>query len=315
MSARKIIIGILGALCIVAVAAIFAATPPSGFPVHTVVSIKEGSSLSEVAKQLVDQKIVRSQFLYKTFVVIVGERTRVKSGDYLFEQPESIIRVAYRTAYGVQGLTKIKVTIPEGLSSKSIAAVLKKSIPLFDDVTFIALASKYEGYLFPDTYFFFENVSPDEVVKTMRDNFDKHIVPISKNVSAFGQTISDVITMSSIVEKEAISTTDRRIIAGILWKRLAEKMPLQVDPPFFYFLNKTSDQLTVADLATDSPYNLYKHTGLPPTPIDNPGIDAITATINATTTKYFFYLSDKTGAMHYAVTYDGHLANKAKYLQ
>ena len=123
-----------------------------------------------------------------------------------------------------------------------------------------------------------------------------------------------IVTMASIVEKEATSLADRQIIAGILWRRLADKYPLQVDPPFYYFLNKDSSQLTLADLAIDSPYNLYKHKGLTPTPIDNPGFDALYATVNPTVTKYWYYLSDSKGVMHYAITYDEHLANKAKYI-
>ena len=121
--------------------------------------------------------------------------------------------------------------------------------------------------------------------------------------------------MASIVEREATSSIDRRMIAGILWKRIATNMPLQVDPPFYYILGKDSASLTLSDLAVDSPYNLYKHTGLPPTPIDNPGLDSIVDTINPTASNYLFYLSDKNGRMHYAATLDGHTANANKYIE
>ena len=93
------------------------------------------------------------------------------------------------------------------------------------------------------------------------------------------------------------------------------KMPLQVDPPFFYILGKDSASLTLKDLAIDSPYNLYKHTGLPPTPIDNPGLNAIVDTINPTPSDYLFYLSGKDGRMHYAVNLAGHTANANKYIE
>ena len=126
--------------------------------------------------------------------------------------------------------------------------------------------------------------------------------------------MDDIVTMASIVEKEATSTVDRQIIAGILWKRLADSYPLQVDAPFYYLLGKDSAHLTVVDLALDSSYNLYTHKGLTPTPIDNPGLDALSASINPTTTKYWYYLSDKKGNMHYAITYDEHLLNKEKYV-
>jgi len=318
MVVRNIFIGILSALCIILIAAAFASTPPSRFPAHIIISVENGSSLSQTAKELADAGIIRSQFLYKVFVLLTGESTRVMSGDYLFDQPQSVIRVAFRTAHGVQGLAKIKVTIPEGLDSSEIAAILKKNIPGFDPIAtsiFLNLARANEGYLFPDTYFFYENVSPAQVVSVMHSNFNARVATISDKVGAFGQPVSDVIKMASIVEKEATSTVDRQIIAGILWKRLADKMPLQVDPPFYYILGKISSQLTAADLATSSPYNLYKNIGLPPTPIDNPGLDAILATVTPTSTKYYFYLSDKSGMMHYATTFDGHMANKEKYLR
>ncbi len=312
---RNILISIGLAVIIISIATIFASTPPTVFPARTIISIKDGVSLSETARTLSEQGIIRSQFLYKAFVIMTGGSTRVMKGDYLFDRPQSVLRVAFRTAHGIQGLNRFKVTIPEGSNSMNIASIIKKDIPTFDDGTFTRLAHLQEGFLFPDTYFFYENVTPEEVIGIMHANFDKQISLIDGKISSFGKSLSDIITMASIVEKEATSTTDRQIIAGILWKRLANKMPLQVDPPFYYFLNKTSDQLTMADLATDSPYNLYKNIGLPPTPIDNPGLEAIIDTVTASTTKYFFYLSDKTGTMHYAVTFDGHIANKQKFLQ
>ncbi len=121
--------------------------------------------------------------------------------------------------------------------------------------------------------------------------------------------------MASLVEEEASNSTDRRIIAGILWRRLAHNMPLQVDAPFYYIIGKGSSQLTLKDLSMDSPYNLYKHTGLPPRPIDNPGLDAIVDTITPTTTDYLYFLSGRDGKMHYASTFEGHVANKGKYLE
>jgi UPF0755 protein len=212
-------------------------------------------------------------------------------------------------------LPRIKVTIPEGYNSRDISVVLSKNIPGFASTTFLQSAKAQEGYLFPDTYFFYPNTTPQEAVSAMRADFDARIAGASSSIKAFGKSESDIIKMASIVEKEATSSVDRRIIAGILWKRLADNYPLQVDPPFFYFLGKDSSQLTLADLSVDSPYNLYKHAGLPPTPIDNPGFGAIMDTVTPTATSYWYYLSDSKGNMHYAVTYDEHLVNKAKWVK
>ena len=132
---------------------------------------------------------------------------------------------------------------------------------------------------------------------------------------SYPRTLANIVTMASILEREATSTTDRRIIAGILWKRLDAGEPLQVDAPFFYILGTTSVALTVTDLATTSSYNTYNHTGLTPTPIGNPGLEALTDAVMPTTTTYWYYVSDKIGVIHYAVTYADQEVNQRKYVQ
>ena len=114
--------------------------------------------------------------------------------------------------------------------------------------------------------------------------------------------------------EEAPDTKDRRIIAGILWKRITIGMPLQVDAVFPYIININSLQLTKSELQTNSPYNTYTNKGLPPGPIASPGLDAILAAVNPTKTNYLYYLSDLKGNMHYCPTYACQLANQRKYL-
>jgi len=151
----------------------------------------------------------------------------------------------------------------------------------------------------------------------MRANFDTNTAPLEPAIESFEQsqhvTQSDIITMASILEGEAKTTADREIVAGILWKRLTLGMPLQVDSTFMYINGKNTYQLSAADLKIDSPYNTYIYTGLPPTPIDNPGLDSITSAITPTTTNYLYFFSGRDGTMHYAVTYADHLKNIAKY--
>jgi UPF0755 protein len=120
--------------------------------------------------------------------------------------------------------------------------------------------------------------------------------------------------MASIIEKEARTMEARQIIAGILWKRISIGMPLQVDVSFKYINGKVTEDLTLADLKIDSPYNSYLYKGLPPTPIANPGLDSIKATIKPIKTDYLYFLSDKNGGMHYAKDYAEHLHNKELYL-
>ena len=129
-----------------------------------------------------------------------------------------------------------------------------------------------------------------------------------------GRTQDEILTMASILEKEASKIKDRQQIAGVLWHRIDVGMPLQVDAVFPYIIGKNTFELTREDLAVDSPYNTYKYKGLPPGPIGNPGLDSILAAATPIKSKYVFFLSDKQGNFHYAVTYAQHLVNKAKYL-
>ena len=271
-------------------------------------------TISQTANLLAEKHIIRSAFIYKIYALIFDSQSGVKQGDYLFSSPQSVLKVAYRTTHGIQEIPIIKVTVLAGSTVNDIAGSLFKEMNQFNVAKFLALAKAHEGYLYPDTYQFFSNVHADEVVKTMMDNFTKKITPFIGQIKSFSSSTDDVIKMASIIEKEANNSVDRRIIAGILWKRIKVKMALSVDPPFAYFLGKSSAELTLKDLATDSPYNLYKHLGLPPTPIDSPDIQTIEDTINPTVTPYYYYLSGKDGKMHYASTLEGHLMNKAKYL-
>jgi UPF0755 protein len=293
---------------------IIGSTPPGDFPINKVVSIQKNSSLSTVASALSEQHVIRSMFLYKAFVVLLGGQHNVMIGDYLFDTRQSSLRVAYRTIHGIQGLTKVKITIPEGSSSGDIADILQKNFPQFKSKEFISLASAQEGYLFPETYYFYESVTPERVVEEMRGTFDQKIATLDKDIATSSISLKDLITMSSIVEREASNTKDRKIVAGILWKRIKEKMPLQVDATFYYLLKKTSAQLTVDDLKLKSPYNTYTNLGLPPGPISNPGLAAIEDTIKYTETKYWYYLAGKDGVTHYASTLEEHVENKRKYL-
>lgn len=311
----KIIYGLLAALAVGTFAVVYYSVAPSDFPERVIVKIKPGQYLSQAADTLASNHIIKSPFMFKVFVLLISGHRQVRAADYLFDEPQSALRVAYRAVNGIQGLPKIKVTLFEGTTVKNIGATIKKNIPNFDLQTFLVLAKPYEGYLFPDTYFFYENTTPEDVVDQLRATFNEKLKTELLSVQAFGKPLADVITMASIVEQEATSTKDRKIIAGVLWHRIAIGMPLQVDPPFHYILGKDSQALTLDDLAIDSPYNLYKHTGLPPTPINNPGTASIEATIMPTKTDYLFYLSDKNGNMHYAVDHKGHIANKNKYLK
>lgn len=288
---------------------------PSDFPRNTIIRINKDMTVSSAASMLKEKGIIKSAYLYKVYIVVLHNDKGIQAGSYLFDEPQSVLKVAYRTAYGVTDLHKIKVTIFEGSNSKEIANIIKKAIPLFDKATFLTEARKSEGYLFPETYFFNPDVRPDEVISMMRQQFDEKISEIANEIATSTHEINEIITMASILEEEANNTRDRVIISGILWKRIEKGMLLQVDAPFYYLFGKGSSQITRTDLATTSPYNTYVHKGLPIAPISNPGLDAIKAALFPNKNPYYFYLADRSGVTHYAVNHDGHVANKEKYLQ
>jgi UPF0755 protein len=304
----------LAVIIFVGVATLYVTSAPGNFPFKKTVTIPKSTTLSGAAKILKESHIIRSELVYKGYVTVLGGSRRIVAGSYLFDEPQSALRVAYRLIKGIEGLERIRVTIPEGVASPDIARLLAKEIPGFDSKKFLTLARPLEGQLFPDTYFFYEVTTPEEVVEAMHGNFERQTRGAYLQNTLSRRSFNDVLIMASILEEEASNPDDRRIISGILWKRLDAGMALQVDAPFFYIFGKVSSELTQTDLATSSPYNTYAHRGLPPKPISNPGLDAIKAALSPEKSSYWFYLADYTGVTHYADTHEKHVENKVKYL-
>lgn len=286
------------------------------FPQNSTFTIKKGENLSSVALHLKDGGYIRSEVIFKILVYLFDGKAQVNAGNYNFASKENSIILAYRINRGKFNNLPIKIIIPEGLSSREIAEILSSGMPNLSKKDFIKEAQKKEGYLFPDTYFFSDEMNVFNIISMMNDNFNDKITgsEISQKIKTFGKPLSDVIKMASILEGEARQLETRRIIAGILWKRISLGMLLQVDTAFKYEIGKTSFDLTIKDLRTDSAYNTYTRLGLPPTPISNPGLESILASVTPIQTNYLYFLTDKTGVMHYARTHQEHVANKVKYL-
>jgi len=179
-----------------------------------------------------------------------------------------------------------------------------------------------EGFLYPDTYRVFASSTAPEIITKMLDNFDEKLTPqMRADIKAQGKTINEIITMASIIEKEApisyatSNNTDAKIISGIFWNRIAAGQPLQSCATLAYVLGVNKAQYSEADTQINSPYNTYQHRGLPPGPIANPGILAIEAAIYPTPSNYNYFLTPSgSSTIVYAVTYQEHLNNKNKYL-
>ena len=234
---------------------------------------------------------------------------------YLFLRLPDLVSMRKRE---IVELKEVTITIPEGINIRQIGEIFEKN-GMFSKSEFVGAAEGEEGYLFPDTYRFYKYATPQDAILKMKENFrHKATEEILFNGKVFPdaeRVKNDIIIIASILEEEVKSTEDRKIVAGILWKRLAKGMGLNVDSALTYVLGKTSAELTESDLKFDSPYNTYRYRGLPPTPISNPGIDAMMAAINPTATKYFYYLTGMDGKTYYAETLEGHALNKQKYLR
>lgn len=280
-----------------------------------IIVVKNGMTLEELADILKDANIIRSKTMFKLCVEVYGEDTKIKQGPYVFKEPSTVCAIANRFLQGKSEMPTIKFTIPEGMSNQGVATLAEKNFVQFNKTSFLEKADKEEGYLFPETYFLFPTATEDDIISMMKKEFFIRIQPFEQSIKDSGRTLEDIVIMASIVEKEAKTTLDQEIIAGILWKRIEMNMPLQVDAPFYYFLGKTSKEITQTDLRTDSPYNTYRRKGLPVGPIGNPGENAIYATILPKESPYLYYLSDNNDIIHYAKTFKEHKKNKEKYLQ
>ena len=266
---------------------------PKNFPIGIIINIKEGASLRSVSKDLEINNIIRSRVVFETFVIIFGGEKYLATGDYLFEDKLSIFEVARRLSKGERHLAPIKVTIPEGFNVSDISKAFDLKLTNFNENIFLLEAIKKEGYLFPDTYFFLTTDGEQDVLRSISDNFEKKISPIRPQIISSGKTEKKIIIMASIIEKESKGDIDREFISGILWKRIAKGIPLQVD----------------AEPST------YKTKGLPENPISNPGLKAIEAAIYPKISSYLYYLHDKEGNIHYAKTFTEHQMNIRKYLK
>ncbi len=272
--------------------------------------VPKGASLGEISLSLREKGLIRNELPFKLCSYLFGH-LESKAGVYNFEKPLGACRIAKRINKGTYSLSSLKITIQEGLSKKEILNKFR-DFPRFNFRTFLATAP--EGYLFPDTYFFDPNMTEKDVIEIMTNNFKKHIEPLEIDIKKTKRSEADIIKMASIVERETIFPEDRAKVAQVLWKRLDMGMALQADATFIYINGKGTFQLTTDDLKIDSPYNTYVHTGLPPTPIGNPGLESIKATLYPAKTNYLYFLSDKAGHMYFAKTFEEHQINREKYL-
>lgn len=288
--------------------------PPHNFPKDGYVTIPEGSNVREAASILEEKGVVTSSWWLTRVIQLQGKSEKVYAGDYVFKEPISLLKVAKRITSGAFGLEPVRIVIPEGSTAKEIGKLLDGKLMHFDRVKFTEEAEKFEGYLFPDTYFVLPNIKEQDLLKVLKDTLTRKLEPYKDEIEKSPYNMHEILTIASIIEKEESDTKDRHMIAGIINNRLKINMALQVDATFLYILGKGTFGLTREDLKHQSPYNTYVHTGLPPGPINNPGLSSIRAVLEPHDNPYLFYLADSAGTTYYSKTYEEHLSKKRIYI-
>ncbi len=271
------------------------------------VEIPEGVNASEVAKLLEEKRVIKKAKWFLFWTKKYNNQKKIKAGIYEFSGRTPLKKVILKLVKGE--VTLVKLSIPEGYTIREIGAVIeKKNLAKKEDFIKYANEKKLEGFLFPDTYFFPHKVSVEAIASTMLTRFKDVFEDVyGENITDKNFTkVKEIITVASILEKEAKSKNEREIIAGIIYKRLQRNIPIQSCATVIYLLEKPKARLSYKDLKIKSEYNTYLHRGLPPGPISNPGKVSIQAAIKPRKTDYLFFVSKGNGNNHFSKTYPEH---------
>lgn len=286
-----------------------------GAPVKSFV-IQKGESISNIAGRLEQEQLIKSALVFKIHLKLSPAPAHIEAGNFNLSAGMSMPEIAKALSKGVADK---QVTLVEGWRVEEMADKLYTLIKV-DKKEFLDNAK--EGYMFPDTYSFSQDISAKEVIKTISDNFKKKFeVSLQSKIQSKGLTVEEGLILASIVEREGRSDGVRKMIASILLKRLKIGMALNADATIQYALGYQKNEkswwkrhLTLEDLKIDSPYNTYTLAGLPPTPICNPGLSSLNAVAQADpSTPYLYYYHDSKGNSYYAKTLEEHNNNVANY--
>ena len=336
---KSYIILLLSAMVIVVWVLALGSRPVSNDISPVRIVIPNGSSARKIAEILNDKQLIRSPFVFLLTCRMTGCSSKFKPGVYEFKKTMGVPAVIRKLVQGES--LESWITIPEGFTVRQIADLLAAK-QLVDKDAFLRIALTHgenfpsypfiikpsmEGYLFPDTYLVARGTDCEGIIKKMLDTFEQKIVynlasAIEYTInSRFGnqqigsqEGMRKILVLASLVEREAKIPKDRQLIAAVLWNRLDKNMRLEIDATISYAPGESTDnknRVCYTDLESDSPYNTYKHFGLPPGPICNPGLAAIKAVMNPAPVDYLFYVAKKDGSHLFSRTFEEHKAKKA----
>ena len=293
------------------------ATPVSFENKWKEVKIPEGSTFSHGISILKKEEIIKNEFVFLILSRIARTDRRLRAGYYNLNTSMSQWEVFDRLRKGM--IVQYAITVPEGSTLEDIKLKLK-SLNLIDDnswqlVTgkdFLAFlnvdAPSLEGYLYPDTYNFAKGADPKDIfsimVHRLRENLNQSLKQRAKELN---MSEKEVLTLASIIEKEAQVDSERPIISAVYHNRLKKKMRLQADPTVVYGIKRISDGITRSDLRRDTPYNTYVKEGLPPGPIASPGIKSIKAALYPADVGYIYFVSKNDGTHYFSRTSEEHM--------
>lgn len=320
---------LLAAILSVAFFAVYIPKSP-GASALVVYDVEKGTGSGEIAKDLKEKGIIKNSLFFKLYAIISGQHSNLQAGKYDLSPSMAIASIVGKLASG--DVIKNQVTILEGWNLEDIGQHLEDK-GLYSKKDFLYLAENYwsqdfdflkdkpvnlslEGYIFPDTYEITLEDKTEDFLKKILTNFDKKLSGnLRSEIELQRKSVFQIITMASIIEKEVRTTEDKRIVSGILWKRIENGVPLQVDSTINYITGKNDASVAIKDTKIDSPYNTYRYYGLPKGPISNPGIDSIMAAIYPVSSSYWYYLSaNGNGETIFSQTLEDHNVAKAKYL-
>ncbi|MBE7035190.1 MAG: endolytic transglycosylase MltG [Ruminococcaceae bacterium] len=295
------------------------------------ITVKEGSGTADIAKMLQENNIIEQPFWFRVFSKLGGHDGTYQHGRFTLPEHAGYEEIFHSLKHSQNSGKQVRVTIPEGYELRQIADTLEAA-GLINRERFEKLVkngdfdywflrglpkrdNRLEGYLFPDTYLFTENDGEEAIIRTMLSRFDEiYTEAFRERAKALSMTDDEVITLASIIEREAMGDVDRKLVAGVFHNRLhSREYPyLQSCATVQYILKERKTVLSIADTNINSPYNTYQNPGLPIGPIASPGLEAIEAALYPEKTDYLFFVLDSTGQHRFAVTYAEHLENMKK---
>lgn len=293
--------------------------------------IAKGDGNKEVATKLKEANLISGEIYFYYYIKSQKLLSKIMPNTYELSGNMTIPEIVQTITNSEEKF--IKITFPEGFTARQMAEKLTASgLPGQEFLVIVnspeELKKRYsyltpekiktlEGFLFPDTYFFKKDTEAMDIVGRLLDTFDQKLTDqMEKDILSQNKSVGEIVTMASIVEKEVQTVEDMKIASGIFWRRIANGQRLESDAPLSYILQDNNDQHSGKDLTLDSPYNTYRNIGLPPTPISNPGINAISGAIYPTASKYNFFLTvtvDGEKEVIFSATFDEHKANRKKY--